>query len=100
MPLRDHFHPPLYPRHRWESFHSNWATRLADALNDKWLPPEFLAEECTNGGTHLEVDVATSDQSSARSESLPNRHATASISTPVWAPPAAPRTMPAVFPET
>lgn len=35
MPLLDHFHPPLHPRHHWESFHSNWATRLADALNDQ-----------------------------------------------------------------
>jgi hypothetical protein len=41
----DHFHPPLHPQHHSESFHSNWATRIADALNDRWLPPEFLAED-------------------------------------------------------
>src|SRR4051812_36501793 len=45
MPLLDHFHPPPHPRHHWESFHSNWATRLADELNERWLPPEFMAEE-------------------------------------------------------
>jgi hypothetical protein len=100
MPLLDHFQPPVHPRHHWESFHSNWATRLADALNEKWLPPEFLAEEYTHGGMHLEIDVATFEQSSARSQSLPNGNPTAAVSTPVWAPPAAPRTMPAVFPET
>lgn len=35
MPLLDHFHPPLYPRQRWESFFANWATRLADALMER-----------------------------------------------------------------
>jgi hypothetical protein len=101
MPLLDHFHPPVHPRHHWESFHSNWATRLADALNEKWLPPEFLAEEYTHTGTHLEIDVATFEQSSARSESSPNGiPPTATISPPVWAPPAATHTMPAVFPES
>ena len=40
MPLFDHFRPPLDPHHRWESFHSNWATRIADALNEN-LPPDY-----------------------------------------------------------
>jgi hypothetical protein len=70
MPLLDHFQPP----HRWESFHSNWATRLADALNER-LPPEFIAEEHTHAG--------------------PTATAPA-----VWPPPAPARTMPAVFPDT
>ena len=100
MPLLDHFRPPVHPRHHWESFHSNWATRLADALNEKWLPPEFLAEEYTHSGTHLEIDVATFEQSPTRSESLPNGSPTATISPPMWAPPAAPLTMPAIFPDT
>jgi hypothetical protein len=100
MPLLDHFHPPVHPRHHWESFHSNWATRLADALNDKWLPPEFLAEEYTHSGAHLEIDVATFEQSPVRGEALPNGNPTATIPPSVWAPPAAPHTMPAVFPDT
>ena len=50
MPLLDHFRPPLHPRHHWESFHSNWATRIADALNDQWLPPEYLAQR--GNGSH------------------------------------------------
>ena len=53
MPLRDHFHPPLQLQYPWDSFHSSWATRLADALNDEWLPPEFLAVEHTHTGTEL-----------------------------------------------
>jgi len=58
MPLLDHFHPPLYPRHHWESFHSNWATRLADALTAR-LPPEFQVEEHSHLGINLEIDIAT-----------------------------------------
>jgi hypothetical protein len=73
---------------------------LADALNEKWLPPEFLAEEYTHSGTHLEIDVATFEQLCVRSESLPNGSPTATISPPLWAPPAAPRTMPAIFPDS
>lgn len=98
MPLLDHFHPPLHPQHHWESFHSNWATRLADALNDQWLPSEFLAEEYTHAGSRLEIDVATFEQSLARSDTRPHGSATATLSPPVWTPPAALHTMPAVFP--
>ena len=65
MPLLDHFHPPLHPQHHWESFHSNWATRLADLLNDRLLPPEYIAEEHTHAGTRLEIDVATFEQDAA-----------------------------------
>ena len=38
MPLLDHFRPPLTPHPSWESFPSNWATRIADGLNER-LPP-------------------------------------------------------------
>lgn len=67
MGLRDHFRPPLHPLHHWESFHSNWATRIADALNESWLPREFLAEEHTHAGTQLEIDVATFEHAGAAS---------------------------------
>lgn len=59
MGLRDHFRPPLHPRHAWESLLSNWATRIADALNDTWLPRDYIAEEHTHAGTQLEMDIAT-----------------------------------------
>jgi hypothetical protein len=98
MPLLDHFHPPLQPRHRWESFHSNWATRLADALSDV-LPPEFLAEEHTHGGPGLEI-VATYEQASVPGRAQPNGPPTATAPAAVWAPPAPVRTMKAVFPDT
>src|SRR5437763_1013513 len=41
MPLLDHFHPPLEDEYPWDSLHSGWATRLADLLNERWLPPQF-----------------------------------------------------------
>src|SRR5206468_4307384 len=49
---------------------------------------------------HLEVDVATYEQSAAPGESLPNGSRAATIAAPVWAPPIAPYTMSAVFPES
>ena len=100
MPLRDHFHPPLQLRYPWDSFHSSWATRLADALNDQWLPPEFIAAEHTHAGPHLGIDVATFERPPQRPGALPNGPPAATLATGVWAPPAAAHTMPAVFPDT
>jgi hypothetical protein len=98
MPLLDHFHPPLQLQYPWDSFHSSWATRVADALNDDWLPPEFLAAEHTHAGTNLEIDVATWE-SPVQPSAQPNGNATATLPR-VWTPPAPTRTMPAVFPDT
>ena len=56
MPLFDHFHPPLYPTHRWESFHARWAVAIADALNDT-LPPRYFAETQVHLGARAEADV-------------------------------------------
>jgi hypothetical protein len=100
MPLLDHFHAPLFPRHSWESFHSNWATRLADGLSEL-LPPEFMVEENTRGGGRLEIDVATYEEAVA--PPAPRNGgpvATATAAPQAWAPPAPPFTMPAVFPDT
>src|SRR3954467_9006932 len=76
MPLLDHFHPPLSDERRWESFHSSWATKLVDALTERWLPPNYIAEEHAHFGP-----VAT-------------------VGSKVWAPPAADGVLPAVFPDT
>ena len=46
MPLLDHFQSPLSLKRRWESFYSSWATRIADALTERWLPPNYYAEAC------------------------------------------------------
>jgi len=98
MPLFDHFHPPLQFRYPWESFHSSWATRLADGLNDRWLPPEFIAAEHTHAGALWEIDIATFEQSSDPTNASTNGSATATLPQ-VWTPPVPMRTMPGVFPD-
>lgn len=98
MPLLDHFHPPLHPQHHWESFHSNWATRLADLLNDSLLPPEFIAEEHTHAGTRLEIDVATFEQQEAATGvRASGSGGTAVLPQLVYSPPAPQFTIPAVL---
>lgn len=54
MPLLDHFHPPLYPRHRWHGFHNAWATYLAAALN-RTLPQGYFA--APNVQFAIEIDT-------------------------------------------
>jgi hypothetical protein len=108
MPLLDHFHPPLDERYPWDSLHSGWATRLADALND-CLPEGFVAAEITHAG-QLEVDVATFEQSLTHPLPLEGRDqpevapgdgsATATLARLVYTPPAPARSFPAVFPDT
>ncbi len=93
MPLLDHFHPPLSLRRHWESFHSAWATALADQLNEKWLPDGYFAEEMITIGGRVEIDVATWDESDSSSP----RTATM---TRTWTPPAPTQTVPAVFPDS
>ena len=92
MPLLDHFRPPINRQHSWESFHSNWATRLADLLNEE-LPPEFLAEEQTHAG-RLEIDVATYERSDARTNGV------ALLEPKVYTPAVASATLPLVFPDS
>ncbi len=99
MPLLDHFHPPLSAERRWESFHSSWATKLADALTERWLPPDFIAEEHAHFGPSVEIDVATFErEASADGEGRAGAVATAGAK--VWVPPAADGALPAVFPDT
>src|SRR5437868_420671 len=99
MPLFDHFHPPLYPYHHWESFHSNWATRIADGIA-ALLPPEFQVEEHTHAGVGFEIDVATYQGESIPGGSAGPGLALTTVAAPVYAPPFPDRTIPAAFPET
>jgi hypothetical protein len=108
MPLLDHFHPPLDERYPWDSLHSGWATRRADALNDR-LPEGFVAAEITHAG-QLEVDVASFEQylgpplspagAGPSEESSADRGRTATLTRPVYTPPAPAQSFPAVFPDT
>jgi Protein of unknown function (DUF4058) len=96
MPLFDHFHPPLYPHHHWESFHSNWATRIADGIAAV-LPPDFQVEEHTHAGPGFEIAGATYAETKNRGARGP---ALATRAAPAYAPPAPDGTMPATFPDT
>jgi hypothetical protein len=99
MPLFDHFHPPLYPNHHWESFHSNWATRIADGIGAV-LPPGFQVEEHTHAGPGFEIDVATFEGEASAEEGASAGPALATRAAPTYAPPVPDRTIPAAFPDT
>jgi hypothetical protein len=99
MPLLDHFHEPVSLALKWESLHAGWTTRLADALNDRWLTAPFLAVEQTHRGPRLEIDVATFES--------PNRTVRASGNGPLvgtlprtWSPPEPACSAPANFPDS
>jgi hypothetical protein len=96
MPLFDHFHPPLYPNHHWESFHSNWATRIADSIAAQ-LPPDFQVEEQTHAGPGFEIDVATCKEEAAQTA---GGTVLLAPPAPAYAPPQPDRTIPATFPDT
>jgi hypothetical protein len=101
MPLLDHFRPPVSSFYPSDSFHSNWATKIADNLNESWLPPEFLAAETTHLGARPEIDIATYELRSLQSKPPPaNGAAVATLTPAVWPAPAPQATIPAVFPGT
>ena len=84
---------------RWESFLSSWATRLADALTERWLPPNYIAEEHAHFGPSVEIDVATFERE-ASATGAEGGGAVATVGPKVWIPPAADGVLPAVFPDT
>jgi hypothetical protein len=101
-PLLHHFHPPLSAERRWESFHSSWATRLVDALTERWLPSNYIAEEYAHIGPsiEIEIDLCTSFGREAAAGGEEDASAVATVGPKVWAPPAADGVLPAVFPDT
>lgn len=99
MPLLDHFHPPLSNERRWESFHSSWATRLADALTERWLPPNYIAEEHAHLGPSVEIDVGAFERETTTTSAEGGGTVT-TVGPKVWTPPAADGSTAAVFPDT
>src|SRR4051812_38692302 len=80
MPLLDHFHGSLRRRRHWESFHSSWATFIAQRLNRGVLPKNCVAEVHVTLGVQLEADV-TAEQEPGQGNGAAGGTATA-----VWAP--------------
>jgi hypothetical protein len=99
MPLLDHFHPPLSAERRWESFHSSWATRIVDALTERWLPPNYIAEEHAHIGPLVEIDVGTLERD-ALSPAADGNGAVAVLTPKLWTPPAPEAVLPSVIPDT
>lgn len=96
VPLLDHFHPPLSDRRPWESFHTTWASALADSLNSGILPAGYLALEQVHAGPAIEIDVSTFAEKEGPAASDTG---TATLPRTVWTPAASPLVLPAVFPE-
>jgi hypothetical protein len=91
MPLLDHFRPPLSTERHWESFHATWASAIADALNERWLPEGYFAEEQMHPAARVEVDVAAFESSAGGG-------AITSATVPkIWSPPAPTLTLPGVI---
>lgn len=57
MPLRDHFHPPITNKHRWDAVHGQWPGEIVRTLYDL-LPPGFVAEPQVYHPAPFEVDVS------------------------------------------
>ena len=90
MPLLDHFRPPVTHEIQWNTFHSSWATRIADRLGEL-LPSEFRAQESLKLGGGVEIDVAA-----LRTPAAANGSESPKLSE--WQPPRA-VTIPATFPD-
>jgi hypothetical protein len=99
MPLLDHFQPLLSTERRWEAFLTSWATRIADDLTERWLPPNYIAEEQIHLGAAVEIDVAAFERDAAP-PAADGEGAVALRSPKVWTPPAPEAVLPSVVPDT
>jgi len=68
MPLRDHFHPPVSNKHRWDSVHGQWPGEIVRSLFDI-LPEGYQAEPKIHLGSPIEVDIATHETESGLAQS-------------------------------
>ena len=97
--LRDHFHPPLHPRHAWESFDAAWFGYICESLNDL-LPSNYFAQEQVHAGRRIEINVGTYEQLDGERKSNNSDNGGIAIAEPMaklWTPPAATASIPAFF---
>lgn len=99
MPLRDHFHPPLERRRRWQGFHGAWPAMIVLALAPK-LPRRYVAEPRVQLGGSAEIDVGTFDEDEASSglKRGTGNGEEGGVATAVWAPPRPTLTLVTDFP--
>src|SRR3954466_11598842 len=87
MPLRDHFHPPLADRRKWEAVQTSWPTIIVMDLNRR-LPAGYVAEPGVHQGPSIEVDVATYEDESLLSRATREESGGGTaVAAAVWAPP-------------
>jgi hypothetical protein len=96
MPLLDHFHAPVYPRHDWVSFHGVWAGVLLETLNRLLPPHRYLAEMQVHLGTQVEADVAEFELPAVEAAQA---NGAGGVALQTYAPPVASATIPIVFPD-
>jgi uncharacterized protein DUF4058 len=98
MPLLDHYNPPLYPLHHWDSFPTRWATVIADTL-DRTLPRRFFAEVNAHLGAQVAADVAEFERPPEDEDEPSSNGPGGGVAVQTYAPPAAAMVAPAVFPD-
>src|SRR4051812_21977031 len=96
MPLLDHFRAPLYPRRRWESFHSYWCAALGAQLN-RLLGPRFFADVHIHLGREVEADVAEFERDEANLAVQGNGAGGLALAT--YAPPTVTHTIATIYPD-
>jgi hypothetical protein len=98
VPLLDHFHPPLYPRYPWESFHGYWAASIGGYLN-RHLPRRYMALIQTHLGSQIEADVAEFERPADADDEPSTNGPGGGVAVQTYAPPAATMAAPAVYPD-
>jgi hypothetical protein len=95
MPLRDHFHPPLFHRRHWEGFHSAWANTIVRHLSVR-LPHRYYAEPQIHLGVDVETDVVTLEEEQPTGSEGGGGDG---VATAVWAPAKPTQSVAVTFPE-
>jgi hypothetical protein len=95
MPLRDHFHGPVFDEAQWEGIHSMWTSMIVRHLNSVQLPARYRAIGQVHAGTQVEIDIAAfeEDRPQANTSGAGN-----GIPLAVWAPPEPVQTLATEFP--
>lgn len=78
MPLRDHFHPPVNDKHRWDAVHGQWPGEIVRTLFDL-LPAGFVAEPQVYHPAPFEVDVSMLEEDGRTRDVTERRGGTATL---------------------
>jgi hypothetical protein len=69
-------------------------------LTERWLPPNYIAEEHVHLGASVEIDVGTFERNGRENAEEDGGGSVTAIGAKVWAPPAADGTISSVIPDT